>query len=54
MKEFIKMFIMLFWICDILNMPFMEVFDITYPLNTMFWILVFVFCGGINTSVRND
>ena len=30
----------LFWICDILNMPFMEMFDTTYPLNGWFYFLV--------------
>ena len=33
----------LFWICDILNMPFMEQFDTTYPLNAAFYWLVFIF-----------
>ena len=47
MITFIKIFLTVFWICDILNMPFMEMFDTTYPLNTLFWILVFIFCGGI-------
>jgi hypothetical protein len=35
----------LFWICDILNMPFMEQFDTTYPLNAAFYWLVFIFLG---------
>lgn len=26
-----------FWLMDILNMPFMEMFDTTYPLNGVFW-----------------
>ena len=43
MITFIKIFLTVFWICDILNMPFMEMFDTTYPLNTLFWILVFIF-----------
>ena len=47
----IKLFIILFWILDILNMPFMEMFDATYPLNKLFWILVFTFCGGISIKV---
>lgn len=44
MIKIIRLFIILFWICDILNMPFMEMFDTTYPLNTLFWILFFIFC----------
>jgi len=50
----IKLFILLFWICDILNMPFMEMFDTTYPLNTWFWILVFVFGGGVSIEYKRD
>ena len=50
----LRTFIVLFWICDILNMPFMEVFDTTYPLNTLFWILVFIFCGGIKITIKSD
>ena len=29
--------IALFWLADIMNMPFMAMFDTTYPLNAMFW-----------------
>ena len=32
----------IFWILDILNLGFMEMFDTTYPLNTLFWILYFL------------
>lgn len=48
----IRMCIVVFWILDILNMPFMEMFDTTYPLNTLFWILIFllVLPYNINTD----
>lgn len=29
-----------FWIMNIMNLPFMEMFDTTYPLNTLFYFLV--------------
>ena len=29
--------VIIFWILDILNLGFMEIFDTTYPLNTLFW-----------------
>ena len=48
----LRLFIFLFWICDILNMPFMEMFDTTYPLNTMFWILTIIFLGGIKIEIE--
>lgn len=42
----IKTAIMVFWILDICNMPFMEIFDTTYPLNVMFWFLLWFLGGG--------
>lgn len=38
----IKIAIIIFWILDILNMPFMVMFDTTYPLNGLFWLLVWI------------
>ena len=32
--------IMVFWLTDVMNMPFMEMFDTTYPLNGLFWFIV--------------
>ena len=43
MKWLLKAAVSIFWIMDILNMPFMEVFDTVYPLNGAFWCLVFIF-----------
>ena len=42
----IKTAITVFWILDICNMPFMEIFDTTYPLNAMFWFLLWFLGGG--------
>lgn len=42
----IKTGVTIFWIMDILNMPFMQMFDTTYPLNEAFWALVMV-CTGL-------
>lgn len=42
----VKTAITIFWILDVCNMPFMEIFDTTYPLNELFWFLVWMFCGG--------
>ena len=43
MKWLIKTSAVLFWIMDILNMPWMPQFDTTYPLNGIFWVLVWIF-----------
>ena len=50
----IKTAVTLFWIMDILNMPYMEMFDTTYPLNTLFWIFVFVLCGGVKITIKRE
>ena len=50
----IRTAVTLFWIMDILNMPFMEMFDTTYPLNTLFWIFVFVLCGGVKITIKRE
>ena len=42
----IRTTVTVFWILDICNMPFMEMFDTTYPLNELFWFLIILFCGG--------
>ena len=41
-----KIVIVAFWLMDILNMPFMEMFDTTYPLNGWFWFLFFMILGS--------
>lgn len=35
----IKLLIEIFWIMDIMNLPFMKMFDTTYPLNGLFWLV---------------
>lgn len=42
----VKTGVTIFWILDVCNMPFMEMFDTTYPLNTLFWLLVWLLCSG--------
>ena len=29
----------IFWIADVVNLPFMEMFDTTYPFNGAFWFI---------------
>lgn len=49
---FTRTAMLVFWIMDILNMPFMEMFDTTYPLNGWFWLLVFVLVGGSGVKIN--
>lgn len=34
--------IQIFWILDVLDMPFMEMFDTTYPINGVAWFLIWL------------
>lgn len=45
--------ITIFWIMDICNLPLMEMFDTTYPLNEMFWLLIYIFVGGFSIEVKS-
>lgn len=40
------------WILDIINMPFMEMFDTTYPVNTLAWLLIWIFIPGTKTVIE--
>lgn len=40
----------IFWILDILNFPFMEMFDTTYPINGGFWFLIWMFLPAITSG----
>ncbi len=33
----------IFWVLDVVNLPFMEMFDTTYPINTLVWLLIWMF-----------
>lgn len=35
--------IIIFWILDICNLPFMAMFDTTYPINDIEWFLILMF-----------
>ena len=35
-----KTMVDIFWIMDVLDLPFMEMFDTTYPINGVFWFAV--------------
>jgi hypothetical protein len=33
----------IFWVLDIFNLPFMEVFDTTYQINGWLWFFIWIF-----------
>lgn len=46
--------LIIFWIFDVLNMPFMEMFDTTYPINGWAWLLIWLFVPGAATIVKYE
>lgn len=42
------------WILDILNMPFMEFLDTTYPINTLAWLLLWIFLPATSQIKGSD
>lgn len=53
MYIFFYAMLVIFWVFDICNLPFMEVFDTTYPINTLVWLLIWMFIPSI-TNVEGD
>lgn len=43
-----KTLITIFWIMDILNFPWMDVFDTKYPLNGLFWFVFWILASNID------
>lgn len=39
----------IFWLFDIINLPFMQMFDTTYPINGWAWLLIGVIVPSANT-----
>lgn len=54
MINLLKFLILIFWILDITNMPFMEMFDTIYPMNGLFWWLIWIFVLGFRIQVESD
>lgn len=39
--------LVIFWIFDILNLPFMDIFDTVYPINGLAWFLIWLLVPSI-------
>ena len=42
----------IFWILDIINVPFMQIFDTKYHINTLAWILIWIFIPSTERIVK--
>lgn len=38
------------WVLDILNLPFMEFLDTTYPVNGWAWLLIWLFIPAVSQT----
>lgn len=52
MYKIFKTALTIFWIMDICNMPFMEMFDTTYPINGLAWFLIWIFIPSSETVIK--
>lgn len=43
----------IFWVFDIINLPFMEMFDTTYPVNALAWFLIWAVVPGTETIIKH-
>lgn len=42
MRYLVNVVASIFWLMDIMNLPFMYIFDTDYPLNGLFWFITFL------------
>lgn len=54
MIALIELLISIFWVLDITNMPFMELFDTVYPMNELFWLLIFIVLPEPNVRIKKE
>lgn len=50
MVNLMKLLILIFWILDITDMPFMCMFDTTYQMNGVFWWMIWIFVLGFSVE----
>ena len=53
-KTFISI-LSIFWLFDVMNMPFMQIFDTDYPVNGWVWfaiVLVLILVSGVEGEQR--
>lgn len=43
MEKLFRTILTIIWILDILNIPQLQVLDTTIPINTLAWILIWIF-----------
>lgn len=54
MYKIFKALINIVWILDVLNLPFMEFLDTTYPINGLAWFLILLFLPPTKTIISKE
>ena len=44
----------IFWVLDILNLPFMGNFDTAYPINELEWFLIWIIIPSIHHHAKGE
>lgn len=52
MYKIFKALLSIVWIMDILNFPIVDFLDTEIPINTLAWILIFIFIPGTTIIQR--
>ena len=42
MRYLVNVVASIFWLMDVINLPFMDIFDTVYPLNGLFYVYAFL------------
>lgn len=53
MYETFKAILIIIWICDILNMPFVECLDTSIPINGWAWLLIWILIPSAGVVIAN-
>ena len=52
MRYLVNVTVFIFWLMDIMNIPFMYIFDTDYPLNGLFWFITFLMMSILYETER--
>ena len=52
MRYLVNVVAYIFWLMDIMNLPFMYIFDTDYPLNGLFWFITFLMMSILYETER--
>lgn len=54
MYKAFKSILIIFWVLDILDLDFMQMFDTTYAINGLAWLLIWLYLPSTETITRHN